>query len=303
MPSIAARLVKLYTRTVIKLDPQSPEHLVAHLRKTMGNPPPYPFPLARGVRLSSFQTAAVRGDWMQRRNPGCVILYLHGGGYVCGKTRTYFPLCSKLSSDLNADVYLPDYRLAPEHRFPAAVEDSVQSYEMLLSRGWQAEQICIVGDSAGGGLTLATLLMLRDEQKPLPACAVAFSPFADLTAQARSHAVNTLTDAILSEKMLAYGESLYADEVDRKHPYASPVFGDYTGLPPLMLTVCEDECLRDDTYEVMARAQAASVEVRLISRQDLLHVWPIFYPFLPEARKDLQEVACFMRSKLAHNKI
>lgn len=298
MPSIAARIIKLYTRAVIKIDPKSPEHLVSHLRKTMGNPPPSPFPLPRKVRLAKFKEGNIQGDWMQIKYPKMVILYLHGGGYICGKTSTYFPVCGKLAADLDAEIYLPDYRLAPEHRFPAAVEDAVEAYELLLKRGWQPQQICIAGDSAGGGITLATLLKLRDLKRPLPACAVAFSPFADMSASAKSHSANNKSDAILSAKMLELGEKIYVGEADPKHPYASPVFGEFTGLPPLFLTVCEDECLRDDTYEIEGKAKAAGVPITIISRRELLHVWPIFYPLLPEAKKDIKQTVAFIKLHL-----
>ncbi len=298
MPSIATRLVKMYTRLIIKHDPKSEEHLVKHLRKTMGNPPPSPFPLSKKIRLAKFQEGSIHGDWMQIKFPKMVILYLHGGGYICGKTRTYFPLCGKLASDLTAEVYLPDYRLAPENRFPAAVEDSVKAYELLLIRGWKPEQICIAGDSAGGGLTLATLLKLRDDGRPLPACAVVYSPFADMTASAKSHASNDKTDAILSKKMLALGEEVYVGKQDPKHPYASPIYGNFRGFPPLLVTVSEEECLRDDAYKVIDRANEASVTVTLISRQDLMHVWPIFYPMLPEARNDVNETINFIKKHI-----
>lgn len=299
MPSLAARALMAYSRAVIKRNDLGKEALTPHLRRTM-NHSPLPVLLPRALRARTFThddgNGVRRGDWLQHKSARRVLLYLHGGGYVAGVTRTYHNLCGKLAADLEADVVLPDYRLAPEHPFPAAVDDAVAAWQMLLARGWSPRQIVVAGDSAGGGLALALLLRLRDEQQPLPAAAVVFSPFADMTATARSHATNDATDAMLSGHMLAVAEDLYVrDAADLKHPYASPVYGDFRGLPPLLVTVSENECLRDDAHEVVACARKAGVPVSLLSRPDLLHVWPIFWPLLPEARTDVRRVVDFIR--------
>lgn len=302
MPSLAARTLMAYSRAVIKRNDVTKEGLTPHLRRTMDNSP-LPALLPPAIRVSRFTTAGsetcgpVRGDWLQLKSAKRVILYLHGGGYVAGVTKTYHNLCGKLATELKADVFLPDYRLAPEHPFPAAVEDAATAYELLLSHGWRAEHIVVAGDSAGGGLTLALLLKLRDEGRPLPGCAVTLSPFADMTATAKSHATNTVTDAMLSEHMLSVAEDLYVrNAADLRHPYASPVYGDFTGLPPLLVTVSENECLRDDAHEVVACARKAGVPVSLLSRPDMLHVWPIFWPLLPEAREDVAKIVAFVKN-------
>lgn len=296
MTSLAARAIKRYSRAIVKTNPSSKEELVRHLRRTMNNPPPLPFRMPPTVRVTEFHGHGIQGDWLQVQSATRVILYLHGGGYVAGVTKTYHPLCGRLADALQADVFLPAYRLAPEHPFPAALEDAVATYDMLLERGWHPEHIVIAGDSAGGGLTLATLLKLRDDKKPLPGCALVMSPFADMTVTAKSHVTNDATDAILSAGMLAMAEDLYVrNEADLRHPYASPVFGDFTGLPPLLVSVEEEECLRDDAYAVVERAKAAGVPISLISRRGLLHVWPVFYPLLPEARADVAKFVEFVR--------
>lgn len=295
MPSLIAHTIKAFSRFYIRIDPRSPEQLVQHLRRTM-NHSPLPTLLPPGVRAERYHEAGLHGHRLAVAAPAQVILYLHGGGYVCGKPRTYFNFCGRLAHELNAEVVLPVYRLAPEHPFPAAVEDAVATYEMLLQKGWRGDQISLAGDSAGGGLALGTLLALRDQGRPLPRCAVLLSPFADVRAVAPSIAANDASDWMLSRRMLETGRHLYArTPQDAQHPYASPALGDYTGLPPLFITVCEQECLRDDAYAVEARARAAGVPVTLLARPDLLHVWPIFVPVLPEAREDLQRIASFIR--------
>lgn len=295
MPSIAARALRVVSRVTIKSNPTSRDALVRHLRRTMNNAPPIVW-LPPGVRAARFNNGHIAGDWLQVKTARRVVLYLHGGGYIAGVTRTYHNLCGRLARDLEADVFLPEYRLAPEHPFPAAVEDAAAAYDMLLAYGWDARHIVVAGDSAGGGLALGLLLKLRDDGKPLPGCAVALSPFADMTASAKSHRRNDKSDAMLSARMIAVGEDLYVRNPDElRHPYASPVFGDFSGLPPLLLSVDEEECLRDDAHEVAKRARAAKVPVSMIVRRGVLHVWPVFYPLLPEARADVQKIINFVR--------
>lgn len=296
MPSLIARAIKTGARLSIKHKPADVAALVRHLRIHMSNSP-MPTLLPRGVSVETFREGGLRGDRMSVKKPGQVMLYLHGGGYVCGKTRTYHNFCGRLARELNAEIWLPDYRLAPEHPFPAAIEDAVAAYEILLKKGWRPEQISIAGDSAGGGLTLGTLLALRDQGRPLPKCAVVLSPVGDVRFINPSIVSNDRTDWMLGTEMLQMGRGVYArTPQDSVNPHASPALGDFTGLPPLFITVCEEECLRDDAYAVEKQARAAGVPVTLLSRQDTLHVWPIFVPVMPEAREDLHRIANFVRS-------
>ncbi len=294
MPSLIARIIKFGARHSIKHIPASPESLVKHLRIHMNQSPPT-F-MARGVTAERFTENGLRFDRLCVATPTQVILYLHGGGYVCGKTRTYHNFCSRLARALDAEVWLPDYRLAPEHPFPAAIDDAVAAYHLLLARGWRPAQITIAGDSAGGGLTLGTLLALRDAGTPLPKCAVVLSPVADVRFLHPSIRGNDATDWMLGSAMLEMGRPLYTrSPADAVNPYASPALGDFTGLPPIFITVCEQECLRDDAYAVQAAAQRAGVQATLLSRPDVLHVWPIFVPLMPEAREDLKRIVNFIR--------
>ncbi|MFZ5756174.1 MAG: alpha/beta hydrolase fold domain-containing protein [Pseudomonadota bacterium] len=300
MPGLATRLVTLYTRRVIRMDSvESPQQLVRHLRRAMQMPVPAIL-LPPGIRAARFTGHGIAGDWLQVKGSRRALLYFHGGGYIAGITRTCFPLCGQLARRLDADVFLPEYRLAPEHPFPAAVDDAVAAWDTLLEHGWHPQNILVAGDSAGGGLTLALLLRLRDSGRTLPAAAIAMSPFADMTATAASHIDNDHSDSVLSAAMISAGESLYVqDPEQRRHPHASPVFADFTGLPPLLLTVSENECLRDDTHAVLRRARQARVPASLISRPDQPHVWPVFWPLLPEARADVRQMAAFARRTVA----
>ncbi|MDX1587354.1 MAG: alpha/beta hydrolase [Oleiphilaceae bacterium] len=294
MTSIPARLVKWYARRLIRLDPSSPTELVRHLRRRLDHPP-MPVMLPKGVHQQSFRTESVSGDWLSVKDPGRAVLYLHGGGYVSGVTKTYLNLCGKLANALHADVYLPNYRLAPEHPFPAAVEDAMASYRLLLTR-FGPGSITIMGDSAGGGLALGTLLAIRETQLPMPRCAVAYSPYADMTQEQPSREANQDTDSFFMASTFQMIRTLYTpSDESRRHPQASPVFGDFDGFPPLLLTVDEGECLRDDAYCVADRAREAGVPVETISRTGMMHVWPIFYPLLSEAREDVAATVRFIR--------
>jgi acetyl esterase/lipase len=190
---------------------------------------------------------------------------------------------------------VPKYRLAPEHPFPCALEDALQAYQVLMERGHDPERISIAGDSAGGGLTLATLLCIRDRGLPMPQCGVALSPWTDLTCSMPSIDANNHSDAMLSTKMIRVAAGVYLKDTDPLTPYASPLHGDFKGLPRLLLTADEGECLRDEVVAAADKAREAGVQVELILRSNLLHVWPIFVPYLPEARHDLKRIVSFIQ--------
>lgn len=302
MASLAAKIIKPLFRAMMKRDIQDPDHLVRHLRRVM-NAPLMPSLIPRGVSLRNGRVADVPGQWMSTVNPVATVLFLHGGAFVGGRLDTYHHFCGTLAKALNARVFLADYRLAPEHPFPAATDDAFAVYSDLIK---EPLPLIVAGDSAGGNLTLATLLRARDEQQLMPVCAVAISPGADATGKLMSRDANNGSDPMLSRVMIDGATRIYLQGADPFHPYASPTQGDYQGLPPLMLTVSEEECLRDDSYVVAEQARRASVPVTLLSRQDMPHVWPIFLLLLPEARQDTRKIVRFMQSHLSsrrHNEL
>lgn len=293
MASLIARIIKSESRRRVRRDHLNAAQLVAHLRVAMSRPS-LPLLLPRGVRHETLGAGPLHGEALRMETPREAVLYLHGGGYVAGHPRVYRNLCARLAKALSADVFLPEYRLAPEHPYPAALDDALAAYHALLARGFSPRQVSVVGDSAGGGLTLALLLALRDRALPLPKCAVVFSPLADLRFVNASIRANDASDVMLSDSMLRAGEGLYAGAHSPDDPLVSPALGEYSGICPLLVSVCEAECLRDDAHAVVGRARAAGVPVELISRPDLLHVWPIFVPLMREARDDLARVIQFI---------
>jgi len=221
-----------------------------------------------------------------------VILYLHGGGYVIGSNVGFREFASRLAQANRARVCLLDYRLAPEHPFPAAVDDAVAAFGWLLDQGVDPAGITVAGDSAGGGLTLATLLTLRDAGGPQAACGVCFSPWADLAGTGASAQPGAVDDPLVTDGLLADMSQAYAGE-DLRNPLASPLYADYEGLPPLFLLVGDREMLLDDATRVADKARNAGVDVSYFQGDGLVHVWPVLAPTAPESEAALEQMAEF----------
>lgn len=227
--------------------------------------------------------------------PDRALLYLHGGGYLFGSSMTtHRDLLWRLAQVGRTAVLSVDYRLAPEYPYPAAVEDAVAAYRWLLER-WPAESLAIGGDSAGGGLALATLLKLRDEAAPLPAAAVLLSPWTDLAATGQSLVDNRDKDTLIPGDGLREGAELYLAGADPHEPYASPLYGDPTGLPPILIQVGSDEVLLDDSRRMAHRLEDHDVSVVLDVWLEMPHVWQVLAMFLPEGRLAVERIGYFLR--------
>jgi acetyl esterase/lipase len=212
------------------------------------------------------------------------ILYFHGGGYLAGSPATHRRFVANLTWAIGGSAVVPDYRLAPEHPFPAAVDDAVAVYRALLAAGTDPSRIVIAGDSAGGGLSLAALLRLRDEGDQLPAGAIVFSPYTDLEHTANSIYRNVATDYLpFMHPIRPLHE--YLGEHDPKDPYASPMYGDYRGIPPLLVFAGGREMILDDSVRLARRAQSAGCEATLHVAADMYHVWPALLPNHAETLK------------------
>ncbi len=258
-------------------------------------------PANRDVRCIRAQIDGMPCEWVAApgADPDLRILYLHGGGYVSGSGANYLPLAAHISTAAQCAVLLPDYRLAPEHRFPAAMADCLRAHEWMMTTGpygpAPARATFIAGDSAGGGLTLATLLALRDRRLPLPAGGMSLSASADLTLASES--MRSEEDPICSAQCMPEFAQLYLGDADPRNPLASPVFGDYTGIPPLLIQAGEHEMLRDDSIRVATQARSDGVDVKLEVWPGMVHVFQTRE--LPESREAIAHIADFMRSCLA----
>ncbi len=257
------------------------------------------FSIPRSARVETVHTGKVncRCDWIDNTPTPAqrVILYLPGGAYFIRTPNLHSGMIARLCEQAEARAFVCYYRLAPEHPFPACLEDSLAAYDWLLEQGYQPEQIVIAGDSAGGGLTLSTLLALRDSKRPLPACAVMMSPYLDTGDIAPSRVKNARKDATLP----AAGERrlnprhLLAVADDPKNPLVSPIYGEYHDLPPMYVLVSDSEMLTDDSLRLARRAQLYKVDVRVDIWRKVPHVWTAV-AFLPEAREGLQRAGRFI---------
>ena len=228
---------------------------------------------------------------------GKVLLYLHGGGYVCGAVDLYFGLCSSMVQAFRMRALLLEYRLAPEHPFPAALDDARKAWRWLLAEGYSAGDIVIAGDSAGGGLALALVLALREEGEALPGAILCLSPWTDLTNLSPSHRGRAKAELILQTEVLNEWAGLYAGEADLKDPLISPAKADFRGFPPLFIQVGSDEILLDDALIVAAKAKAAGVDVELRVWKGLWHVWQVLGDLLPESGEAIAEMAVFLQAR------
>ena len=259
-------------------------------------------PTIKGVKCIRARIGDIPCEWVLAHGaaPDLRLLYLHGGGFVSGSGGFYLTLAAHLSAAAKCAVLLPDYRLAPEHRFPAGLEDCIRAHDWMIANGPSgaapSHATFIAGDSAGGNLTLATLLALRDRRRPLPAGGIALSACTDWTLA--SDSLQTVDDPIISARTMPGFRELYLGKTDPRNPLASPVFGDYRGMPPLLIQVGEHEMLRDDSVRVAKKARSDGIPVKLEVWPGMFHVFQSHEPLLPEGREAIDHAADFMRSSL-----
>jgi monoterpene epsilon-lactone hydrolase len=259
-------------------------------RSALAIPPGYSVEGLRSEQGLEFDVADLSRAAAHR--PSVIVLYLHGGGYLFGSPKTHRQVLIAMAKAFRAPAYGLDYRLAPEHPFPAAVEDAAKAYQWLLKRHPEAD-IVLAGDSAGAGLAIATAVGVRDAGLKLPKAIVAFSPYSDLAVTGASVEANAKSCAMFTPRGIREAAAMYLAGADARDPRASPLYADLAGLPPMLLFVSRHEILRDDTLRLAERATAAGVKVQLIVRDRLPHVWPVFVTLLPEARDAFATVSAF----------
>ena len=227
-------------------------------------------------------------------SPDRVVFFLHGGGYIAGGPALYRQVTWRIAEAARAGVIAVDYRLAPEHPFPAAIDDAFAAWRALLAEGFDPRRCAILGDSAGGGLALALALKLRDERIPLPAAVVAISPWTDLAITGRSAAAGA-SDPMMYAEELAPMATQFLAGADPRNPYASPLYGDTRGLPPTLIQVGSDEIMRDDATRMAAKLKDAGCTIALEIWPRMPHVWHAFAPIMPEARHAIARIGEFIR--------
>lgn len=254
------------------------------------------FPLAPDVKCEPVDAGGVPAEFVTtpESDEERVIYYLHGGGYTLGSINSHREMVSRLARAAKARVLLIDYRLAPENPFPAAVEDSVTSYRWLLSSGARPNRVVIAGESAGGGLTAAALVALRDKGEPQPAAAVCLSPWVDMDALGESMGSKAELDPLLQRDFILEMARLYLGGTDPRTPLASPLYADLTELPPLLIQVGTAEVLYDDATRLAERAKSAGVPVILETWDDMIHMWHFFAAMLPEGQQAIDRIGEFI---------
>jgi acetyl esterase/lipase len=256
--------------------------------------------LPEGVTIETRDLAGLHTEWITSRDASTehTIFHVHGGGYVMGSCGSHHGLSASIASAAKMQVVLPEYRLAPEHPFPAALDDAHAAYCALLELGRDPAKLALLGDSAGGGLALSLLLRLRDEKLPLPGAAVLLSPWTDLTASGESIRTRAAADPWLSVPLLSPFGDLYRGAVAADDPRISPLFGDLSGLPPILIHVGDQEILLSDSTRLHERARQAGVDIQLEIWPELWHVFHLFAPGLPDAVDACNQVGEFLRAKL-----
>lgn len=256
-------------------------------------------PLPPDVRCARVDAAGVSAEWVSAvgADRDRVVLYLHGGGYVIGSINTHRDLAQRISRAAEARVLLIDYRLAPEHPHPAAVEDATAAYRWLLAQGVAPAKLSIAGDSAGGGLTVATLLAVRDAGLPLPAAGVCLSPWVDLEGLGDSMTSKADADPMVQREPLLRMAAMYLNGQNPRTPLAAPLHADLRGLPPLLVQVGTAETLLDDSTRLAEKARAAGVDVSLEPWDDMIHVWQAFAFLLPEGQQAIERIGAFIRQR------
>ena len=252
-----------------------------------------------GISTESVDADGVPAEWVLAEGTGNgVILYLHGGGYVTGSVISHRGMAANLSRTSGCRVLNVDYRLAPEHRHPAQVEDAHTAYRWLLNNDIDSSSIVVAGDSAGGGLTVATLLSARDAGDPIAAAGVCMSPWVDMEGTGESMKSKAGVDPMVSKAGLLDMASIFLGDADPRDPLAAPLHADLTGLPPLLIIVGSAEVLLDDAYRLHEKAKAAGAESKCVEFDDMIHVWPWFAPFLPEGEAAMDMMGKFIKAKI-----
>jgi monoterpene epsilon-lactone hydrolase len=259
------------------------------------------FPVAADITRESVSAGGVKAEWVTApgADAGRAVLYLHGGGYVIGSINTHRDLAARISRAAKARVLVIDYRLAPEHPFPAAVEDSVAAYRWMLAQGLKPSRIAVAGDSAGGGLTVATLVAIRDAKLALPAAGVCLSPWIDLEGLGDSMKTKAAVDPMVQKEPLVQMAAHYLQGKDPRTPLAAPLYADLAGLPPLLVQVGTAETLLDDSTRLAERARKAGVKVTLQPWENMIHVFQLFAPMLDEAQQAIDKIGEFVRANAA----
>ncbi len=295
---ILSAVIRRQQNATMKL---TPEHRFKRQRKFMAMDIGK---LNKTVTCTANELAGVKVEWLAPKGinispsiPVCV--YCHGGAFIMGGMNSHRQMCSELAAQANISVLMVDYRLAPEHPFPAAPEDAMSVYLALIEMGYESRNIIIAGDSAGGNLALTTLQKLRDDNKPTPAAAILFSPWLDLSHNSQSFTDNKQKDVLLNKTLLEEAVAMYAPKLPRNDPRISPLNANMANLPPLLIIASRVEVLLDDATALHHKIQELRGDSTYLEWPNPPHAFPVMSRFLPEARDALKQSAAFITEHIA----
>lgn len=295
---ILSAVIRRQQNATMKL---TPEHRFKRQRKFMAMDIGKP---NKTVTCTTDELAGVKVEWLAAKGinispstPVCV--YYHGGAFIMGGMNSHRQMCSELAAQANISVLMVDYRLAPEHPFPAAPEDAMSVYLALIEMGYESRNIIIAGDSAGGNLALTTLQKLRDDNKPTPAAAILFSPWLDLSHNSQSFTDNKQKDVLLNKTLLEEAVAMYAPDLPRNDPRISPLNANMANLPPLLIIASRAEVLLDDATALHHKIQELHSDSTYLEWPNPPHAFPVMSRFLPEARDALKQSAAFITEHIA----
>lgn len=297
MPSLRARLANLAARILVKRVTNAPRFDLAAVRRAMGSRLTMPAALPSGLRVEPSKEPGLPGEWLHPRGakPGAALLFIHGGGFIAGSPRTHRSFAAWLAHRAGVAVFSLDYRLAPEHPYPAALDDCVAALRALRARGLQ---VVVGGDSAGGQLAIATALRLRAAGEPMPAGLLLVCPLTDFTDASASLRTNAESEPLLGLRHRRHTLALYAGAASLTDPLISPVYGDLRGLPPMIVEASRIEVLWDDARRFVEAAQAAGVAVEFHPHDGLAHDWQLMVPFTPEANASVRRLGTWVAERL-----
>ena len=294
MASLRARIYSRLLRRALRegLLPDGEEGL-AMVREGATRSPILSLIMGQATPISVFKIGDMDAEWVGDMKADQTLLYLHGGGYVMGGIETHRSMVKKLCRFAGVRGLIVDYRLAPEHPFPAAIEDAEAAYDYLTENGVSADKMLLAGDSAGGGLSLALMQKLREHDKVQPKAVALLSPWTDLTASGRSHKERAERDPMIDVEKMPVAVDWYCPNQDKRNPLISAIFADLTGFPPMFVQVGTEEVLFDDSTRLVENAKKANVEAELQVWEDMPHVHQIAHSFVPEAKAALRDIAKF----------
>ena len=300
MPSLESRISAALSRIILKRPLDGPVFDLARVRRSMNARMLMPSFLPRGIHIEPSRDPHLKGEWITPDDvaPRRTLLYLHGGAFIAGAPKAFRPLAGWLGARSRARVMSLDYRLAPEYPFPAALDDAVSAVRALYALGVEPVALGVVGDSAGGALTLATLLALRDAGEKLPGAAALICPLTDLAGTGESIRSNAKSEALLSTRHMSQITRMYVGDHPLEHPLISPLYAELSGLPSLLIHASDSEILFDDARRLAERARAAAVAVEFTVWRSQPHDWHATVPLTPESRAAVKGIGAYFARRV-----